>query len=77
MSDPVLNGMNVDPVVGPSHSPPNGVLENGFHDDGHEPALEELEAELPVVYDGQVPLGELLSRVAQAIYAELTELAET
>ncbi|KAI6045803.1 mediator complex subunit MED14-domain-containing protein [Pisolithus marmoratus] len=33
--------------------------------------------ELPVVCDGQVPLGELLSRVAQATYAELVELAET
>lgn len=69
--------MDVDPVAGPPHPLPNGILENGFHDDDHEPALEELEAELPVVYDGQVPLGELLSRVAQAIYAELTELAET
>ncbi|KAF9559893.1 MED14-domain-containing protein [Agrocybe pediades] len=39
--------------------------------------LEELESELPVVYDGQVPLGELLSRVVQSIYAELSELAET
>ncbi|KAH8108107.1 mediator complex subunit MED14-domain-containing protein [Cristinia sonorae] len=46
---------------------------NGFH----EPSLDELERQLPVVYDGQVPLGELVSRIAQAIYAELTELAET
>lgn len=35
------------------------------------------EMELPVVCDGQVHLGELLSRVAQATYAELVELAET
>lgn len=41
------------------------------------PSLEQLEHELPSVTDGQVPLGELVSRVAQAIYAELTELAET
>jgi mediator of RNA polymerase II transcription subunit 14 len=46
---------------------------NGYH----EPSMEELESELPVVLDGQVPLGDLLSRVAQAIYAELSELAET
>ncbi|KAG1744781.1 mediator complex subunit MED14-domain-containing protein [Suillus lakei] len=39
--------------------------------------MEELESELPVVLDDQVPLGDLLSRVAQAIYAELSELAET
>ncbi|KAG2126062.1 mediator complex subunit MED14-domain-containing protein [Suillus clintonianus] len=39
--------------------------------------MEELENELPVVLEGQVPLGDLLSRVAQAIYAELSELAET
>lgn len=46
---------------------------NGYH----EPSIEELENELPIVLDGQVPLGDLLSRVAQAIYAELSELAET
>ncbi|KZT24268.1 MED14-domain-containing protein [Neolentinus lepideus HHB14362 ss-1] len=61
------------------HKTPNAIAGpgpstiNGFH----EPSQEELERELPVVYDGQVPLGELLSRVAQAIYAELQELAET
>jgi hypothetical protein len=49
------------------------TLPNGFH----EPTQEELERELPVVHDDQVPLGDLLSRVVQAIYAELCELAET
>ncbi|KAG1750599.1 mediator complex subunit MED14-domain-containing protein [Suillus paluster] len=39
--------------------------------------MEGLENELPLVLDGQVPLGDLLSRVAQAIYAELSELVET
>lgn len=39
--------------------------------------IEILQQELPVVYDGQVPLSELLSRVMQSIYAELSELAET
>ncbi len=43
----------------------------------HEPSPEELERELPVVTDGQVPLGELTSRLVQAMYAELTEFAET
>lgn len=42
-----------------------------------EPSLDELERELPVVMDGQIPLGELLSRAMQSIYAELLELAET
>lgn len=42
-----------------------------------EPSLEELEQELPMVYDGQIRLGDLLSRVVQQIYAELSELAET
>ena len=42
-----------------------------------EPSQEEIERELPVVVDSQVPLGELLSRTTQAIYAELTEMAET
>ena len=43
----------------------------------HEATLEELERELPYVGDGQVPLGELVSRTVQSIYAELTGLAET
>ena len=43
----------------------------------HEPTQEELERELTVVGDGQVSLGELVSRIVQTIYAELTELAET
>jgi len=46
---------------------------NGFD----EPPIELLEAELPVVDDGQVQLGDLVSRVVQACYAELTEMAET
>ncbi|KAF8813688.1 MED14-domain-containing protein [Phlegmacium glaucopus] len=51
---------------------------NGPHYDSVvEPSLEELEQELPMVYDGQIRLGELLSRVVQQIYAELSELAET
>lgn len=53
----------------------NGLAVNGHLE--QEPTLEQLEMELPVVLDGQVPLGELLSRVMQAIYAELSELAET
>jgi mediator of RNA polymerase II transcription subunit 14 len=52
----------------------NGTHTNGFHS---EKSMEELERELPMVYDGQVPLGDILSRVVQAIYAELSELAET
>lgn len=47
------------------------------HLDISEPTLEELERELPVVYDGQIPLGDLLSRVVQSVYAELLELVET
>lgn len=51
---------------------------NGAHANGaHEPSLMELESELPQVNDEMVPLGELLSRVVQSIYAELTEMAET
>ena len=40
-------------------------------------SLERLELELPFVDDGQVPLSELLSRVVQTIYTELSEMAET
>ena len=55
------------------------VVMNGIHHEAEapDPAIEELERELPVVYDGQVPLGDMLSRVVQSIYAELSELAET
>ena len=53
---------------------PNEVLPHGV--DG-EPSFEELERELPVVHDGQIPLRELLQRMMQTIYAELTEMAET
>ena len=35
------------------------------------------EVELPVVDDGQVQLRDLVSRVVQACYAEMTEMAET
>jgi mediator of RNA polymerase II transcription subunit 14 len=35
------------------------------------------ETELPVVDDGQVQLRDLVSRVVQACYAEMTEMAET
>lgn len=67
--------MNGDVVNGTtSHTPlPDGHIPGS----PHEPPLEELERELPTVHDGQIPLGELVSRMAQAVYAELTELAET
>ncbi|EJD03366.1 MED14-domain-containing protein [Fomitiporia mediterranea MF3/22] len=52
----------------------NDILPQGI--DG-EPSLEEIERELPVVHDGQIPLRELLQRMVQTIYAELTEMAET
>lgn len=57
----------------PTGLPTNGIQPNGVY----EPTVEELERMLPVVYDGQIPLGDLLSRVVQSIYAELSELAET
>ncbi|KDQ53591.1 hypothetical protein JAAARDRAFT_39281 [Jaapia argillacea MUCL 33604] len=70
----MMNGVNSSLSTHKNVPGPSGIgAINGFH----EPTLEELERELPVVYDGQVPLGDLLSRVAQSIYAELCELAET
>jgi mediator of RNA polymerase II transcription subunit 14 len=70
-----LNGTSLAPPD--SYSSP--ILEvfdpgpNGFD----EPPIELLEAELPIVDDGQVELRDLVSRVVQACYAELTEMAET
>jgi mediator of RNA polymerase II transcription subunit 14 len=62
------------------HSLPSGPVVNGIN--GHRakpemPTLEELESELPVVYNDQVPLSEVLSRVVQDIYAELMTLSDT
>uniref|UniRef100_A0A8H8CQ10 Mediator of RNA polymerase II transcription subunit 14 n=1 Tax=Psilocybe cubensis TaxID=181762 RepID=A0A8H8CQ10_PSICU len=55
-----------------------GAFPNGIHqDESMDPSVEELEKELPVVYDGQISLGDLISRVVQSIYAELSEFAET
>jgi mediator of RNA polymerase II transcription subunit 14 len=72
-----MNGMD-ESEGGPSQAPlSSSLVSNDFHDAMGEPVIEELEAELPMVYDGQAPLGELLQRVSQSIYTELTELAET
>ncbi|KAJ7502829.1 mediator complex subunit MED14-domain-containing protein [Mycena galericulata] len=65
--------MEMETSFNSGHTLVNGVHVNGFD----EPALEDLERELPVVYDGQVALADVLSRVVQSIYAELSELAET
>jgi mediator of RNA polymerase II transcription subunit 14 len=63
-----VNLQNSSEIAHPHEPHSDGILE---------PSLEELEQELPMVYDGQIRLGELLSRVVQQIYAELSELAET
>ena len=67
-----VNGLVVNGTT--SHVPP--TLPNG-DTVMHEPLPDELERELPVVMDGQIPLGDLLSRLVQTMYAELTEMAET
>ena len=69
----VLDPPNSSEIAHP-HEP---HYDNALEDNALEPSLEELERELPMVYDGQIRLGELLSRVVQQIYAELSELAET
>ncbi|KAG6920079.1 hypothetical protein DXG01_010147 [Tephrocybe rancida] len=64
-----------EPSWGPDISTSSELLPTS--DVTHEPTIDELERELPVVTDGQIPLGDLISRIMQAIYAELAELAET
>jgi mediator of RNA polymerase II transcription subunit 14 len=60
--------------MGPSPTPPPSSTSLTQHrTDFDEPP----EAELPVVDDGQVQLRDLVSRVVQACYAEMTEMAET
>ena len=66
----------MDQEIDPPYAQNGGP--NGIHTGiDHEPPLEELERELPFVNDGQIALGDLLSRVVQATYAELSELSET
>lgn len=60
------------PVAGPS-KPKDIELEAGDDD----VPLELLERELPFVDHEQIPLRELLQRIMQSIYAELSEMAET
>lgn len=84
-----LNGTNLTATTSqqsmsqptPPSLPPDYLLDgmlphaNGF--DEHEPPIELLERELPMVWDGQFPLGDVVSRVVQACYAELSEMSET
>jgi mediator of RNA polymerase II transcription subunit 14 len=67
-------GLTIDTVDLPEHS---GILNTARPNGVHEDSFDDLERELPVVFDGQASLGDLLSRVVQSIYAELSELAET
>lgn len=53
------------------------VEEDALQHVDEEASVEELEREIPFVDEGQIPVRELLQRVTQAIYAELTEMAET
>ncbi|KAI0296496.1 mediator complex subunit MED14-domain-containing protein [Multifurca ochricompacta] len=70
-----LNGTNL--TASSSYSSPILDILNPSPNCFDEPPIELLAAELPVVDDGQVPLSELVSRVVQACYAEMTEMAET
>ena len=76
-----VNGIHLPGQASTSanESPSRYEAMNGFTADEilEDTGLAELEKELPHVYDGQVELKELLTRVMQAIYAELTEMAET
>lgn len=45
--------------------------------DSPPPTIAQLESELPFVDQDQIPLGEILSRVVQDVYAELVTLADT
>lgn len=70
--DVAVNGTT--PMLPTPAQPPQEPQVNGFH---HDPTIERLEHELPMVLDGQIPLGDLVSRVVQSIYAELVEHADT
>ncbi|KAI0316938.1 mediator complex subunit MED14-domain-containing protein [Amylostereum chailletii] len=70
------NGIHTPPLSSQPPLPATPLLDrlaNGADD----VPLERLEVELPVVDDGQVPMQEIVSRLVQTCYAELSELAET
>lgn len=64
----------LSPVAGPSNQTDIGL---GGPDDDTDVPLELLERELPFVDHEQIPLRQLLQRIIQSIYAELSEMAET
>lgn len=70
--DVVVNGA-APMALSPAQLPHEPQV-NGIH---HDHTIEQLEQELSMVLDDQIPLGELVSRVVQSIYAELVEHADT
>jgi mediator of RNA polymerase II transcription subunit 14 len=70
LAEHLPNGLNGDSIQ------TNGFLDNHTpSDDAH--TMEILQTELPHVLEGQISFGEVVSRIVQSIYAELSELAET
>jgi len=62
------------PIAGPSN---HTDIELGDAVDGDDVPLDLLERELPFVDHEQIPLRQLIQRIMQNIYAELSEMAET
>ena len=73
----LVNGLNHSAALLPNgnddYTPANDI----DTDQQPELSVEQYDKELPFVYDGQVPLGDLISRVSREIYTELGILAET
>lgn len=65
-----VNGHNHDYLPNYNHNTPSKEEHNP-------PTLAQLESELPFTDHDQIPLGEILSRVVQDVYAELVTLADT
>ena len=77
MEQAATNGFHSGLAVESSQPHLNGIPNDSPLGLPEFPSIEQLEGELPVVQDGQIFIGDLLSRVVQSIYAELTVLAET
>ncbi|CAG7850975.1 SubName: Full=Related to RNA polymerase II mediator complex protein pmc1 {ECO:0000313/EMBL:CCA73688.1} [Serendipita indica DSM 11827] len=85
-----LNGFKDAPLTVPNGQPrltdglpPNGIAhEMGndvkhLQDDAEWPSLQDLEKELPQIYDGQVSVAHVMHQLVHDLYSQLTNIAET
>lgn len=85
---PYLDGYTLDELIDarPISSPYQGLLAPPFarlpplnaesFRSGHQPTTADLAAEMPMSFDGQIPLAMIVDRLTQDAYTNLSELSE-